>query len=70
MGPKRPQLGLPTSKAIIDQRLIEGAQISQPWNRPRDYESETVDHYSQLVGPDLQSFRSDDHQLDAFGEWF
>ncbi|GFF23913.1 ATP-dependent DNA helicase MER3 [Aspergillus udagawae] len=66
MGLKRPQLGLPTSKAIIDQRLIEGAQISQPWNRPRDYESENVDHYSQLVGPDLQSFRSDDHQLDAF----
>ncbi|GFF30986.1 ATP-dependent DNA helicase MER3 [Aspergillus udagawae] len=66
MGPKRPQLGLPTSKAIIDQRLIEGAQISQPWNRPRDYESENVDHYSQLVGPGLQSFRSDDHQLDAF----
>ncbi|KAF7115781.1 hypothetical protein CNMCM5793_003421 [Aspergillus hiratsukae] len=67
MGARRPQPGLPTSKAIIDQRLIEGAQISQPWNRPRGYESENVDPYSQLVDPDLQSLRSDDHQLDAFG---
>ncbi|RHZ65844.1 putative DEAD/DEAH box DNA helicase (Mer3) [Aspergillus thermomutatus] len=66
MGARRHQLGLPTSKAIIDQRLIEGAQISQPWSRPRGYESENVDPYSQLVGPDLQSFRGDDHQLDAF----
>jgi ATP-dependent DNA helicase HFM1/MER3 len=68
MGARWPQLGLPASKAIIDQRLIEGAQISQPWNRPRGHESENVDPCSQLVGPDLQSFRSDDHQLDAFGE--
>ncbi|PKX95012.1 putative DEAD/DEAH box DNA helicase (Mer3) [Aspergillus novofumigatus IBT 16806] len=66
MGARRPQPGLSTSKAIIDQRLIEGAQISQPWNRPRGHESENVDPCSQLVGPDLQSFRSDDHQLDAF----
>ncbi|GIJ92257.1 sec63 protein [Aspergillus pseudoviridinutans] len=66
MDARRRQLGLPTSKATIDQRLIEGAQISQPWNRPRGYESENVDPYSQPVGPDLQSFRSDDHQLDAF----
>ncbi|GIK05896.1 sec63 protein [Aspergillus viridinutans] len=66
MDARRPQLGLPTSKAIIDQKLIEGAQISQPWNRPRRYDTENADPYSQPVGPDLQSFRSDDHQLDAF----
>ncbi|GAQ02869.1 ATP-dependent DNA helicase MER3 [Aspergillus lentulus] len=66
MGARRAQPGLSTSKAIIDQRLIEGAQISQPWNRPRGHESENVDHCSHLVGPDLPSFHSDDHQLDAF----
>ncbi|KAM0110675.1 ATP-dependent DNA helicase MER3 [Aspergillus fumigatus] len=69
MGARRPQLGLPASKAIINQRLIEGAQIPQPWNRPRGYGSGNVEPHSQLVDPELQSFRSDDHELDAFGEW-
>ncbi|EAW06934.1 putative DEAD/DEAH box DNA helicase (Mer3) [Aspergillus clavatus NRRL 1] len=62
LGPHGSSSTLPTPKAVIDQRLIEGAQIPHHRRMPQENELGTVGPESQ---PELPS-RADDLQLDAF----